>query len=137
MSPTPPPPPPSDKARQGLAKHRDRIAAGKRRDIEKALRELRKSNTPISVAAVAARAKVSRKTIYKHKDLYASIDQHRQLRASASIDQPSKRESAVITALRRKIAAQQDEIKALRAAAADKDTTIALLYGRLDDVQEE
>ncbi|MGW0454835.1 DUF6262 family protein [Gordonia sputi] len=135
MSPTPPPP--SDKARQGLAIHRERIAAGKRRDIEKALRELRKSNTPISVAAVAARANVSRKTIYKHKDLYARIDQHRQLHASANIDQPSKRESAVITALRRKIAAQQDEIKELRAAVTEKDTTIAILYGRLDDMQEE
>ena len=134
---SPAPPPPSDKARQGLAKHRDRIAASKRRDIEKALRELRKANTPISVAAVAARANVSRKTIYKHKDLYAAIDQHRQLHASAKVDPTTKHESALITGLRRKIAAQQDEIRALRAAVADKDTTIAVLYGRLDDVQKQ
>jgi hypothetical protein len=62
------PPPPSDKARQGLAKHRDAVAKNKRRAIEKAIHHLRRTNAAINIATVAPRAGVQRKTVYKHRD---------------------------------------------------------------------
>ncbi|MDA3660178.1 MULTISPECIES: hypothetical protein [Mycobacterium] len=70
------PPPPSDKALQGLADYRAAVAKDKRRAIERAIRAMRKSNATINVATVAARAGVGRKTVYKHKDLIAVIDQY-------------------------------------------------------------
>jgi hypothetical protein len=72
------PPPPSDKALKGLAKHRDAVAKDKRRAIEKAIHHLRRTNAAINIAAVAARAGVQRKTVYKHRDLVAVIDQYRR-----------------------------------------------------------
>jgi hypothetical protein len=52
----PPPPPPLDRARQGLANDRDTVSKDKRRAIE--------------------HTGVQRKTVYKHHDLVAVIDQY-------------------------------------------------------------
>ena len=128
------PPPPGEKAKQGLARYRDTVATAKRRDIDKALRDLRKANAAITVAAVAARAGVSRKTVYKHKDVIATIDQYRNTFSTSSMDAPTDREPAVIAALRRKIAACQAENKELRSVIADQRHTIELLYGQLDEL---
>lgn len=130
---TPKPPPPGEKAQRGLARYRDTVAATKRRDIDKALRDLRKANAPITVAAVSKRSGVSRKTIYKHKDLLATIDQYRKTNYSNGIDDhPSDRESTIVAGLRRKIAACQAENKDLKAVISDQRRTIELLYGHLD-----
>lgn len=126
------PPPPGEKAQRGLARHRDTVAAAKRRDIDRALRDLRKANAPITVAAVAARAGVSRKTIYKHTDVIATIDQYRGARAPNSAAETTSREAAIVAALRRKIAACEVENKQLRSVIADQKQTIEMLYGELD-----
>ena len=98
----------------------------------RALRDLRKANAPITVAAVAARAGVSRKTIYKHTDVIATIDQYRGARAPNSAAETTSREAAIVAALRRKIAACEVENKQLRSVIADQKQTIEMLYGELD-----
>lgn len=127
------PPPPSDKAREGLAAYRAGVSAAKRRDIEKAIRHLRKTGGAINVAAVAARAGVQRKTIYKHPDLIAAIDQYR--RRAPTNDTVAGTEShtnTIIDALRKQLATKDNEISALRQQLAEHAATIALLYGELD-----
>ena len=126
------PPPPGEKAQQGLARYRDTVATAKRRDIDKALRDLRKANATITVAAVAARAGVSRKTIYKHKDVIATIDQYRGAHSANPAAETTSREPAIVAALRRKIEACEVENKQLRSVIADQKQTIELLYGELD-----
>ena len=127
------PPSPSDSARRGLAKYRDTVASGKRRDIEKALRHLRKTGAHITVASVAARAGVSRKTVYKHKDIIAVIDQYRQYPSDPPTNGDSpNRESTIITALRSQLATKEADLRALRAQLSERDSTIAFLYGQLE-----
>jgi hypothetical protein len=123
-------PPPSDKALRGLANHRDAVADAKRRAIEKAIHNLRKTNAPINVSTVAARAGVQRKTVYKHRDLIAVIDQYRQ-QPSTDLAPPG-RETSIVAALRSRLAAKDNEIKQLRATVAQQQATIELLYGQLD-----
>lgn len=125
------PPPPSDKAREGLAAYRAGVSAAKRRDIEKAIRHLRKTGAAINVAAVAARAGVQRKTIYKHPDLIAAINQYRH-HAPAADTAPEDRTNTIIDALRKQLATKDNEISALRQQLAEHTATIALLYGELD-----
>jgi hypothetical protein len=125
------PPPPSAKALQGLASHRDAVAKHKRRAIEKAIRHLRKTNATINVSTVAARAGVQRKTVYKHDDLMAVIDQYRRQPASTELA-PAGRETSIVAALRSRLAAKDDEIRQLRATVAQQKATIELLYGQLD-----
>jgi hypothetical protein len=93
------PPPPSDKALQGLANHRDTIAKSKRRAIEHAIKHLRKTNAAINISTVAARAGVQRKTIYKHRDLVAVIDQYRRHPTPVDVA-PTGRETSIVAALR-------------------------------------
>ncbi|CPU01189.1 DUF6262 family protein [Mycobacteroides abscessus] len=127
------PPPPSDKAREGLAAYRAGVSAAKRRDIEKAIRHLRKTGAAINVAAVAARAGVQRKTIYKHPDLIAAINQYRhRTPATDTGTAPEGRTNTIIDALRKQLATKDNEISALRQQLAEHTATIALLYGELD-----
>ncbi|SKD80573.1 DUF6262 family protein [Mycobacteroides abscessus] len=127
------PPPPSDKAREGLAAYRAGVSAAKRRDIEKAIRHLRKTGAAINVAAVAARAGVQRKTIYKHPDLIAAINQYRHHAPAADTDTaPEDRTNTIIDALRKQLATKDNEISVLRQQLAEHTATIALLYGELD-----
>lgn len=125
------PPPPSDKALQGLANHRAGVADDKRRDIERAIRHLRKANVPINIARVANQAGVRRKTVYKHKDLVTVIDQHRHQPPTAD-PEPTSRESSIVAGLRIQLAAKDSEIKKLRTTIQEQEQTIALLYGQLD-----
>lgn len=125
------PPPPTDKALQGLAKHRAAVARDKRRAIENAIRHLRKINAPINISAVAARAGVQRKTIYKQPDHVAVIDQYRHRRAPVD-SAATRREKSIIAALRTQQAAKENEIKTLKAKVREQESTIALLYGQLD-----
>ncbi|MEC4836002.1 transposase [Mycobacteroides chelonae] len=129
------PPPPSDNARQALAAYRAGVSAAKRRDIEKAIRHLRKTGAAINVAAVAARAGVQRKTIYKHPDLIAAIDQYRRRTPTSDTDTDTAqggRTNTIIDALRKQLATKDNEISALRQQLAEHAATIALLYGELD-----
>ncbi|BBY81502.1 hypothetical protein MPUL_26600 [Mycolicibacterium pulveris] len=74
---------------------------------------------------------MQRKTVYKHPDLIAVIDQYRhQPRAEPAT---TGAENSIITALRRRLAAKDEEITQLRATLAQQKATIELLYGHLDD----
>ena len=127
------PPPPTAKAHAALAKYRHTISIEKRRDIEKAIRHLRKTNAEINVSTVARRAGVQRKTVYKYPELIAVIDQYRhQSNADPTDPAPASRESSIVAALRARLAAKDEEIKQLRATVAQQKGTIELLYGQLD-----
>jgi hypothetical protein len=132
----PKPPPPTAKALRGLETYRDTVSNDKRRDIEKAIAYLRKTNATINVSTVAARAGVTRKTVYKHPDLIAVIDQYRHQPASAE-QTTTGRDTSIVAALRRKIAAQDSEIRELKTTIAQQVTTIELLYGQLDNRYEQ
>lgn len=85
---------------------------------------------------MARRANVTRKTVHKHADLMAVIDQYRN--HSPGIDQASTsattgRGGSIVAALRRKIATQASEINELKTAVAQHQATIELLYGQLED----
>jgi Family of unknown function (DUF6262) len=125
------PPPPSDKALQGLANHRAAVAKDKRRAIEDAIKHLRKTNVAINISTVAARAGVQRKTIYKHDDLVAVIDQYRRHPTPADLA-ATGRETSIVAALRTQLAAKESEIRTLKAQVHQHESTIALLYGQLD-----
>ncbi len=129
-----PPPPPTDAAKAALAKHRDQVSADKRRDIEKAINHLRKTKATINVSTVARRAKVTRKTVLKHDDLMAIINQYRTHTLITSTQAAStSRESSIMIALRRKIATQTAEIDELKTTVNQQQATIELLYGQLED----
>jgi hypothetical protein len=128
-----PPPPPSDNAKAALAKYRDKVSADKRRDIEQAINHLRKVKATINVSTVARRAKVQRKTVLKHDDLMAIINQYRNHTPTSNQGTSTNRESSIMTALRRKIATQAAEINELRTAVNQQQATIELLYGQLED----
>lgn len=129
-----PPPPPTEAAKAALAKYRDGVSADKRRDIEKAINHLRKTKATINVSTVARRAKVQRKTVLKHDDLMAIINQYRNRAPGTGTQGTStSRESSITTALRRKIATQAAEINELKTTVAQQQATIELLYGQLED----
>lgn len=102
--------------------------------MKKALRQLRKPGATINVAVVAAKAGVSRNTIYKHRDLLATIDQYRQHPVISDPDTPAGRESTIVSALRRKLAERDSNIRELKKQLADQQNTIELLYGRIDEL---
>ncbi|MFN6554761.1 DUF6262 family protein [Mycolicibacterium septicum] len=131
-----PPPPPTEQALRALANYRKKTSDDKRRDIEKALAHLRKTNATINVSTVARRAKVTRKTIHKHKDLLAVIDQYRHHPSTTERPQLG-RDTSIMAAMRRKITAQDSEIRELKATIAQHVTTIELLHGRLDDARHD
>lgn len=128
-----PPPPPSANAKAALAKHRDAVSDAKRRAIEKAIAHLRKTNAVLNVSTVARRAGVTRKTVYKHDDLMAIINAHRNHHGAADEPPSTGRDSSIVAALRRKIATQSSEIKELKTTVAQQQATIEMLYGQLED----
>lgn len=129
-----PPPPPTANAKAALAKHRDAVSDAKRQAIVKAIAHLRKTNAVLNVSTVARRAGVTRKTVYKHDDLMAVIDAHRN-HTAADVPPATGRDNAIMAALRHKIAAQTAEIKDLKTTVTQQQATIELLYGQLEDRQ--
>lgn len=125
------PPPPSDNARHALVKYREAVSDKKRRDIEQAIKYLRKVNAPINISTVAARAGVQRKTVYKHDDIVAVIDAYRHQPTSAD-NVVTAHETSIVAALRAQLAAKDTEIRTLRTQLTEQESTIALLYGQLD-----
>lgn len=121
--------PPSDHALAALDAHAKKRSADVRARIDKALTALRRSGGPININAVAARAGVTRKTIYNHPDLREKI------RAQATVTpapDPTPTDNTIVSALRTQLTAKDAEIRRLRAEINDKDDLIASLYGRLD-----
>jgi len=95
------------------------------------MRHLRKTNAAINISTVAARAGVQRKTIYKHRDPVAVIDQYRGHPAPADTT-PTSHQNTIIAALRTQLAAKDNEIKTQPAKLREHESLIALLYGQLD-----
>ncbi|WP_445278068.1 hypothetical protein, partial [Streptomyces sp. DSM 41033] len=87
-------------------------------------------------STVSRRAKVSRKTIYKHDDLVTVIEQYRG-RHTDREPASTGRETSIHAALRHTLAAKDKEIAALKATVAEQQSTIELLYGQLDTLQEQ
>ncbi|WP_353372332.1 hypothetical protein [Mycobacterium sp.] len=46
---------------------------------------------------------------------------------------PTGRETSIVTALRARLAAKDSEVQKLRSTVAQQESTIALLYGQLDE----
>ncbi|WP_395308944.1 DUF6262 family protein [Mycobacterium sp. AMU20-3851] len=132
----PKPPPPTQKALDALDKYRQGRSDEKRRDIEKAIAYLRKTHADINFSTVSRRAKVSRKTIYKHDDLVTVIEQYRD-RPTDREPASTGRETSIDAALRHRLAAKDKEIAALKATVAEQQSTIELLYGQLDTLHEQ
>ncbi|MBN9635792.1 MAG: transposase, partial [Actinobacteria bacterium] len=120
-------------AKAALAKHRDAVSDAKHRAIEKAIAHLRKTNAVLNVSTVARRAGVTRKTVYKHDELMAIINAHRNHHGATDEPPSTSRDSSIVAALRRKIATQSSEIKELKTTVAQQQATIELLYGQLED----
>lgn len=106
--------------------------------VEKGLRTLIKDGGQISFAAVARASGVSTKFLHQHPELSARVrtlrDQQKGL-AETRHEKSATGESAIISALRRRIREQEDrhrsETKSLRSRLAEQERQIAALYGEL------
>ncbi|KAA9393017.1 hypothetical protein FCK90_14405 [Kocuria coralli] len=120
-------------------------AAAKRRteNAEKAaehgIRVLIKDGGQITFAAVARASGVSTKFLHQHPDLSQQINQLRTQQtqaAEATWEIHATGESAIIAALRNQLRTQQErhrqETRELRARLSEKETQLAILYGRLE-----
>lgn len=72
---------------------------------------------------------MTRKTIY-HQHLLARIRAHTQLAPAPSAD--DGRSNGIIAALRAQLTAKHKEIASLKTMLRQRDTTIAMLYGKLE-----
>jgi hypothetical protein len=76
------------------------------------------NNTQKSAAVTPFHCR-QRKTVYKHRELMAVIDQYRRQPAAIDLG-PAGRETSIVAALRRRLAAKDDEIRELRATVAQQ-----------------
>jgi L-2-hydroxyglutarate oxidase LhgO len=113
-----------------LAHHARQRSEDVDRRIEKAFKDLRRKDAAITVAAVAAQARVTRKTVYARPEiLAASTPTPDGTSAPAAADVPS---NTIVDALRRQIVTKDKEIAKLRATIKQQTDTIAILYGKLE-----
>jgi predicted nucleic acid-binding Zn-ribbon protein len=109
-----------------------------RRKIRKALREMQRQGLDINPNAVARHARVARKTIYNHPDLFEEI------RAASTTPRPRIAEpapestgagSSIIAALRHQLRTQTREcdieIAALKAEIKDLNQQLAAAHGEI------
>ncbi len=107
-----------------------------RHRIQTAIRSMRKDKTPISINAVARRARVSRSTIYRHQDLLQAIN---ALRATSPRHQPPAQprsaDNTLIDALRHQLRQLQvqhrQQITALKASLRERDQALAAAHGEV------
>lgn len=120
----------NDASRAALAQHARQRSEDVDRRIDKALKDLRRKDQSITVAAVAAQAGVSRKAIYARPEALARIRAHTRLALTpAATDTPP---NTIVDALRRQLITKDDEITKLRTTISEQKDTIATLYGLLD-----
>ena len=77
----------NDASIAALRTHTQQRSNDVRRRIDQALRDLRRKGAAVNVAAVAARAGVTRKAVYSHPELLARIRAHTNLAAFGGIGQ--------------------------------------------------
>ncbi|WP_235681125.1 hypothetical protein [Tomitella gaofuii] len=111
-----------------MTAHARKRAADARRRIQRALRA---KNVPININAVAAKAGVSRKTIYNNPDLCDAIRAYS--RAVPAAEPATGAETSIVTALRHQLTVKDSEIADLKAQLRRRDDTIARLHGVLHD----
>ncbi|MDS1112716.1 DUF6262 family protein [Gordonia westfalica] len=123
--------PPSDKAVKALNAHARQRSADARRRVQRALRDMIASGATINVNTVAIRAKVARKTIYANPDLREKIQAHSRITAVPD-SAPGTEDNSIVSALRAQLTAKDSELRELKNALQQRDNTIAILYGRLE-----
>lgn len=102
----------------------------------KALKDLRRERAPITLSAVAHRAKVGRNSIYRRPELLALIRAYQPLHEATDAPPPSSSsagpESSIVAALRSRLTAKDTLIADLRTQLRQRDTIIAALQGELE-----
>lgn len=124
-------------ATEALARHAKARSVDARRRIDKAIRELRRQQSPINVNAVARTAGVTRQTIYRHKDLLARIRACAALSpvtATATAD-TGQRETSIVAALRQQLSTlrsqHRTQIAELTATIRERDNALAAAHGEI------
>lgn len=124
----------SRNAPEGLA----RAAASRTLDAEARVRtaiaELNRDGTPISFAAVAIKAQVSRSFVYEHRDFRAEIE---ALRAAGTLA-PSRlpvRERGSEASIRTRLQAALQENQRLREENAALREELAIAHGRVRELE--
>lgn len=123
-------------ATQALRDYGQARSADTRHRIQTAIRTMRKDKTPISINAVARRARVSRSTIYRHEDLLHTIN---ALRANSPrhppAEAPASSNNTLIDALRHQLrqlqVQHQQEISALRSSLKEQGEALATAHGEI------
>jgi hypothetical protein len=81
--------------------------------------------------AASVSCRHSRRTVYGHKDLLERIRAHTQL-APAPAPRDDTGSNSIIAALRHQLTAKDTQSAELKAKLRDRDSTIATLYGQLE-----
>ena len=115
----------NDASVAALRTHTQQRSNDVRRRIDQALRDLRRKGAAVNVAAVAARAGVTRKAVYSHPELLARIRAHTHL--APAPEGAGQRSNSIIDALRRQLVAKDTEIAKLRAQLRERNNTVATL----------
>ena len=120
-----------------LAAHARQRSSAVDTRIDKALKALRREGADITVSSVARRAKVTRNSIHRRKDVLALIRSHRPLTAVTDDVAPAPSgDSSIVAALRARLTAKDTQIADLKALLRERDRTIAILHGQLDRLHD-
>jgi hypothetical protein len=112
--------------------------------VQKALRQARKDNTPVTVAGLAATAGVSTDFIYRHRELRAQVEALRRAHRASSSATPSTDDSEIDAAsstLVRRLGQQladarrkhREDVAELRKALEAAHGELLALRRKLDD----
>lgn len=117
----------------GLLLHARKRSDTARRKIEKALRELRRTEATININAVARKAGVTRQTIYRHADLLEQIQTHSRIAVTPPVPEPAADgPGSIVAALRNTLAAKDKQISDLKRELRERDQAIATLHGEIE-----
>ncbi|MDF0529583.1 TetR family transcriptional regulator [Tsukamurella sp. 8F] len=104
-----------------------------RKRIDAARRTLKKAGQPVNINAVAAKAGVSRATIYRHPDLADRIRAQRNTPSTpVTPPAPTSTDDSVIHALRRTIRDKDEQIHRLRAELQAQDRALAAAHAEIE-----
>jgi hypothetical protein len=104
--------------------------------VRQALRSLDRDGHPISFAAVAQQARVSRAFLYNHPDFRAEIEELRGRHAAAPSRLPVAERSSD-KSIRARLRAALDDNQRLRTEIADLRDELALAHGRARELELE
>jgi hypothetical protein len=102
--------------------------------VRSALRDLDREGAPISFAAVAQRAQVSRAFLYGHQDFRAEIEALRSTHGVAATRLPA-RERASDASLRARLRAALDDNQRQREEIARLREELAIAHGRVRELE--